>query len=476
MARCKLRNQRPKAFWGALLGGLVPSLFGFTGSIIAAKQQANALKRQQEEQNRIAKEQNQVLQDSVIAKSLNSYAESENMIDEDKYLGKYNNGGNVPSLKGKILAGGRKIPKGNHLYLLKGLEHGQTNSRGEDAISIDYGKYGISAERDETSWEPRNANFAFIFSNSPKLGKTVRGIKKSPAKLSLEAKDEKELGEIAVLQENNKKRLGIKTPPVEKRWGDYIGTPEYINLGGDILGAFGNLASNWMLSGVNIKPVLAQHTDSIYVSPNIQWRNDAKHRAIERLRQNNIRQISRNSASAQVGNKAIQDVNTNALEQHALVSDEEQKVRLDTIEKAEDRKFQNMLANLQGRNQISLANQRTQMEALQADTDIAMQRAKNIGAFVGDLGKSAVNLGNQYIQNRNDYNSLAAYLAVAGDDSVDRFLNLGLDVPANVRRMWEKYKTRPLINPYNPKGLAFPTLEASLKVPTIKRVPGLSLS
>jgi len=461
MARCKLRNQRPKAFWGALLGGLVPSLFGFTGSIIAAKQQANALKRQQEEQNRIAKEQNQVLQDSAIAKSLNSYAESENMIDEDKYLGKY-------ALGGKVLAGGKQLRLNNRLSLLRGLSHGQKNRIGGDGITMKFGNQEIDAQNGEVVYD-KNPQEHFILSNVKKLG--LAG--KSPATLARMGVNPEE---VALIQETNKKRLGIKTPPVEKRWGDYIGTPEYINLGGDILGAFGNLASNWMLSGVNIKPVLAQHTDSIYVSPNIQWRNDAKHRAIERLRQNNIRQISRNSASAQVGNKAIQDVNTNALEQHALVSDEEQKVRLDTIEKAEDRKFQNMLANLQGRNQISLANQQTQMQALQANTDIAMQRARNIGAFVGDLGKSAVNLGNQYIQNRNDYNSLAAYLATAGDDSVDRFLNLGLDVPANVRRMWEKYKTRPLINPYNPKGLAFPTLEASLKVPTIKRIPGLSLS
>lgn len=467
MARCKLRNQRPKAFWGALLGGLVPSLFGFTGSIIAAKQQANALKRQQEEQNRIAKEQNQVLQDSAIAKSLNSYAEGENMIDEDKYLGKY-------ALGGKVLAGGKPIALAGGrlvntpipgLKRIVGLKHGQTNSIGGDGVTIKVNGTEFDGERNEGIYKNK-----FVLSGQKKLG--LKGI--DPMNLALVTGNPEF---AAAIQETNKKRLGIKTSPVEKRWGDYIGTPEYINLGGDILGAFGNLASNWMLSGVNIKPVLAQHTDSIYVSPNIQWRNDAKHRAIERLRQNNIRQISRNSASAQVGNKAIQDVNTNALEQHALVSDEEQKVRLGTIEKAEDRKFQNTLANLQGRNQISLANQQVQMQATLAKADIAKQLAKNVGDFVGDLGKSAVNLGNQYIQNRNDYNSLAAYLATAGDTTVDRFLNLGFDVPANVRRMWEKYKiNKALNNPYNPKGLAFPTLEASLKVPTIKRVPGLSLS
>lgn len=447
MKNCKLRNQRPKAFWGALLGGLVPSLFGFTGSLISAKQQADALKRQQEEQRKLAIQQNEVLQQNSMAASLNNYANTQNLIEEeDKYLGQYKNGGKINSNGVKVLAGGKQIRLNNRLSLLRGNFHGQRNKLGGDGITMKFRDKEVDAENGEAIWDISPSS-KYIFSNSPELG--IDGI--SPAQLAILTNKPKLVANIA---ETNKARLGIKSSPVGKRWGDYIGTPEYINLGGDILGAFGNLASNWMLNGININPVLANYTDVSSVSIPTKVKSWGKYRSLARAANNSMRDISRNIASSNAANSLRQRVATNEAEEFAKVYDDDYVKTLDNIKFNAQNEQQTRLANQQARQQINLANQQVQMDAIKANTDIAMQRARNVGSFIADLGKGAVNLGNQYIQNRNDLDSLKAYLSPLSNEAIDRFFSLRPSFSNRLLRNWKKYKaTKPtntsITNPYS---------------------------
>lgn len=425
MTNCKLRNQRPKAFWGALLGGLIPSLFGFVGSIASAKAQANALRRQQEEQARIARQQNEIAQNNAIARTLNNYADTEEILEEDKYAGKY-------SLGGKVLAGGKQIRLGNHLSLLRGLSHGRKNSIGGDGITMRFGNQEIDAQNGEVVYD-KNPQEHYILSNVKKLG--LKGY--SPAKLARMGYNPEQ---VAAIQETNKRRLGIKTPPVEKRWGDYIGTPEYINLGGDILGSFGNIVAASMLNNVHIDPVLANHTDTMAVSIPERVKSWGKYRSLARTAGKSMRDVSRNTASSAIANAIRQNIAANEAEEYAKLYDSDYEKTLENIKFNAQSQQQVRLANQEARNRIALANQQTQMQAAQANAEIGMQRANYMGKFLGALGNAAVNLGNQYRQNINDTDALKAYLSPLSNKAIDRFLSLRPSFSDTVFRNWKKYR------------------------------------
>lgn len=430
MTRCKLRNQRPKAFWGALLGGLIPSVFSFAGNMVAAKQQADALRRQQEEQARLARQQNEIAQNNAMARTLNSYADGENIIEEDKYLGTYKLGGKLGNTKGRVLAGGKQVRLTNNTSLLRGLSHGQKNSIGGDGITMKFGNQEIDAQNGEVVYD-KNPYEHFIISNAKKLG--IGG--KSPASLvKMGANPE----QVVRLQEINKRRLGIKTSPVEKRWGDYVGTPEYINLGGDVLGAFGNIAANAMLSGVKIDPVLATHTDAVSVSIPEQVKSWGKYRSLARAAGKSIRDINRNTASGNVANSLRQNIASNEAEEYAKLYDSDYEKTLDNIRFNAQNAQQVRLANQQSRNQIALANQQVQMDAAKTNAEIAMTKANNIGKFLGDLSRAGVNFGSQYRQNVNDTDALKAYLGTVSDEAVDRFLSLNPSFRSTILRNWKK--------------------------------------
>lgn len=467
MKNCKLRNQRPKAFWGALISSLVPSLFSFAGSIASAKQQAAALRKQQEEQNRLARQQNEIARQSSMAGTLNNYADTQNIIEDDKYLGQYNNGGKVNKADGKVLAGGRKIKITNNLSLLRGNLHGQPNEIGGDGMTIQYGNKQIDAQDGELDYKVSPYSH-YIISDEPELG--IYGI--SPAKFAIVTGRP----DIATnIQETNKRRLGLKSSPVKKRWGDYVGTPEYINLGGDVLSAFGGLAANAMLRNININPVLAQHTDVSAVSIPTKVKSWGKYRSLARAAGNSMLGVSRNTASSSTANDLRQRIATNEAEEFAKVYDSDYEKTLDNIRFNAQNEQQARLANQQGRQQINLANQQVQMDAIKANADIAMTRASNINRFISDLGTAAVNFGSQYRQNINDYRSLAAYLAAGKDNTIDRFLTLGVDIPNRIRRRWEDYKNRqPLNISYIPNDLQFPTMPSLIKninYPRIANIP-----
>ena len=163
----RLRGERPKAFWGALVGGAM----NLIGGAISSKAQARAIRRQIEAQKEAAQTQLELANNSNLASTLNSYAASTRSYnDEDDYNLKYRLGGNkrLGSNKIYITDGGDATKIGNDTYLLRGGSHEQTNETGQTGIGINVGGNEIEAEGGEVAQKKNGA--LRIFSAQPILG------------------------------------------------------------------------------------------------------------------------------------------------------------------------------------------------------------------------------------------------------------------------------------------------------------------
>lgn len=163
----RLRGERPKAFWGALVGGAM----NLIGSAISSKSQARAIRRQIEAQKEAARTQLELANNSNLASTLNSYATAtKSYNDEDDYNLKYRLGGNkrLGSNRIYITDGGNATKIGNDTYLLRGGSHEQTNETGQTGIGINVGGNEVEAEGGEVVQKKNGA--LRIFSAQPILG------------------------------------------------------------------------------------------------------------------------------------------------------------------------------------------------------------------------------------------------------------------------------------------------------------------
>lgn len=178
----RLRGERPKAFWGALVGGAM----NLIGSAISSKSQARAIRRQIEAQKEAARTQLELANNSNLASTLNSYATATRSYnDEDDYNLKYRLGGNkrLGSNRIYITDGGNATKIGNDTYILQGGSHEQTNETGQTGIGINVGGNEIEAEGGEVAQKKNGA--LRIFSAQPMLG----GISPAQAVMSGANKD-----------------------------------------------------------------------------------------------------------------------------------------------------------------------------------------------------------------------------------------------------------------------------------------------
>lgn len=162
----RLRGERPKAFWGALVGGAM----NLIGSAISSKSQARAIRRQIEAQKEAARTQLELANNSNLASTLNSYATATRSYnDEDVYNLKYRLGGNkrLGSNRIYITDGGNATKIGNDTYLLRGGSHEQTNETGQTGIGINVDGNEIEAEGGEVAQKKNGA--LRIFSAQPIL-------------------------------------------------------------------------------------------------------------------------------------------------------------------------------------------------------------------------------------------------------------------------------------------------------------------
>lgn len=178
----RLRGERPKAFWGALVGGAM----NLIGSAISSKSQARAIRRQIEAQKEAARTQLELANNSNLASTLNSYAAATRSYnDEDDYNLKYRLGGNkrLGSNRIYITDGGDATKIGNDTFILRGGSHEQTNETGKTGIGINVGGNEIEAEGGEVAQKKNGA--LRIFSAQPILG----GISPAQAVMSGASKD-----------------------------------------------------------------------------------------------------------------------------------------------------------------------------------------------------------------------------------------------------------------------------------------------
>ena len=210
----RLRGERPKAFWGALVGGAM----NLIGSAISSKSQARAIRRQIEAQKEAARTQLELANNSNLASTLNSYATATRSYnDEDDYNLKYRLGGNkrLGSNRIYITDGGNATKIGNDTYLLRGGSHEQTNETGQTGIGINVGGNEIEAEGGEVAQKKNGA--LRIFSAQPILGNGM-----SPAQDILRGYNK---DSVFSQQQAFKKRNGLKDDGSKAAFGNLITIP-----------------------------------------------------------------------------------------------------------------------------------------------------------------------------------------------------------------------------------------------------------
>lgn len=208
----RLRGERPKAFWGALVGGAM----NLIGSAISSKSQARAIRRQIEAQKEAARTQLELANNSNLASTLNSYATATRSYnDEDVYNLKYRLGGNkrLGSNRIYITDGGNATKIGNDTYLLRGGSHEQTNETGQTGIGINVGGNEIEAEGGEVAQKKNGA--LRIFSAQPILGNDM-----SPAQAILRGYNK---DAVFSQQQAFKKRNDLKDDGSKAQIGGYYG-------------------------------------------------------------------------------------------------------------------------------------------------------------------------------------------------------------------------------------------------------------
>lgn len=207
----RLRGERPKAFWGALVGGAM----NLIGSAISSKSQARAIRRQIEAQKEAARTQLELANNSNLASTLNSYATATRSYnDEDDYNLKYRLGGNkrLGSNRIYITDGGNATKIGNDTYLLRGGSHEQTNETGQTGIGINVGGNEVEAEGGEVAQKKNGA--LRIFSAQPILGNGM-----SPAQAILRGYNK---DKVFSQQQAFKKRNGLKDDGSKAKHGTEV--------------------------------------------------------------------------------------------------------------------------------------------------------------------------------------------------------------------------------------------------------------
>lgn len=206
----RLRGERPKAFWGALVGGAM----NLIGSAISSKSQARAIRRQIEAQKEAAQTQLELANNSNLASTLNSYATAtRSYSDEDDYNLKYRLGGNkrLGSNRIYITDGGNATKIGSDTYLLRGGSHEDMNETGQTGIGINVGGNEVEAEGGEVAQKKNGA--LRIFSAQPILGNGI-----SPAQAILRGYNK---DKVFNAQQAFKRRNGLKDDGGKAKWNVY---------------------------------------------------------------------------------------------------------------------------------------------------------------------------------------------------------------------------------------------------------------
>lgn len=199
------QNERPQAFWGALIGAGTSLVGGLLGN--------NAAKKQAKLQANI-NDYNIALQDAQSATNAYNAAldYQQNYLQQFKQQARF---GGIKRLGGRnimITDGGNAKRIGNNTYLLRGGSHEDINETGQTGIGINVGGNEIEAEGGEVA--QRKGNSLRIYSAQPILG----GISPAEAIMRGYNKDR-----VFNAQQRFKKNNGIKDDGSKAQNGGYYG-------------------------------------------------------------------------------------------------------------------------------------------------------------------------------------------------------------------------------------------------------------
>lgn len=139
--RIRLRDARPKAFWGALIGAAT----SVAGSLISAKQQEKAAEEQ--------KRQQQLAEDRKLAANMTQVMnlnQNAQRAYEDMFRSNFALGGISRPGKGIVVQrGGVAQPIGHNTFLLRGMSHDDKNSKGQSGIYLNLNGRNVEAEGGE---------------------------------------------------------------------------------------------------------------------------------------------------------------------------------------------------------------------------------------------------------------------------------------------------------------------------------------
>lgn len=210
------QNERPQAFWGALIGAGTSLVGGLLGNN-AAKKQARLMANQND--------YNIALQDAQSATNAYNAAldYQQNYLQQFKQQARFGGVKRLGSRNIMITDGGTAKRIGNNTYLLRGGSHEDINETGQTGIGINVGGNEIEAEGGEVA--QRKGNSLRIYSAQPILG----GISPAEAIMRGYNKDR-----VFNAQQRFKKNNGIKDDGSQQRIGGEVPYNHY-----DPTGLFG---------------------------------------------------------------------------------------------------------------------------------------------------------------------------------------------------------------------------------------------
>lgn len=207
----KLRNQRPKAFWGALIGAGT----SIASSLIGANSQKDSVRVQLELQKRQRREDARLRNATNLSNTLNNYAAALASYNEDEL--EFAKGGKIRrklrNVHPIITDGGVAEPIGNNTFLLRGGSHEDINESGNTGIGINVNGKEIEAEGGEIL--QNKGNYVRIFSDQPILN----GISPAEAVLAGDNKDYI-FNEQERVKQLARRRNGLRCGGrIKARWG-----------------------------------------------------------------------------------------------------------------------------------------------------------------------------------------------------------------------------------------------------------------
>lgn len=437
MARCRLRNSRPKALWGTIIPAAVNIATSIAGNIFSNNAQR---KQAQFQQQQLDMQKNQLDMQRLTneAQAYNTIFSNMNDVSPyDRYV--YKRGGKIRlhSTPVVVQAGGYGIrgrdSSGKPYVQFKGGTHEDLNEVGGTGIYANVAGKDIEVEDNEIKADV--GDNAVIISDR---------LTAPNGKGLAEAVED---GDLTIKQANNmqtrmQKRLRTTSPVrgmMSRPRADIGATWKPVDAGvlaaQAILPFFSRKSSNRAYNSMldmygNFDKELAnsKFLAPSYVSMNTDFTNWAQHAAIRRARANAIASSGRNTASSNVFRNNAQEINTNALEERNKVFDTDAQ-----------RNLQARIANNEQRNNFNLgvakayADYNSTMAGIRAGlladrASIYERRDTDNTALIQALGDAIGNFAQSGIDRYNDDRGLAALLATAQGDTVYRLRQYAPDI------------------------------------------------